>query len=72
MIELATYNTQENMRVVDALLTLRDENGVKERQGLQECAIAFGKATEGDFDAYLDTLMEVYCVHHSTRTPSAS
>lgn len=50
---------QEILRVVDALLATCDENGRKERKGLEECALAFEKATEGDLSKRLDALTQV-------------
>lgn len=52
-------HNQQILKAVDALLSMCDENGVKERQGLEACALAFKKYTEGDLDKRLDTLLEV-------------
>lgn len=46
--------------MVDALLASCDENGGKERQGLEECAMSFKKATEGNLAKRLDKLTEVW------------
>lgn len=54
---------QQTLNAVDALLSMCDENGLKERQGLEECALAFKKYTTGDLDKRLDTLMEVWQRH---------
>lgn len=50
---------QEVLKVVNALLTAYDQNGAKQREGLEECVLAFKNAIEGDLDTRLDTLAEV-------------
>lgn len=45
--------------MVNSLLATYDENGVKQRQGLEECVLAFETAIEGDLNAQLDTQAEV-------------
>lgn len=45
--------------MVNFLLATYDENGVKQRQGLEECVLAFETAIEGDLNAQLDTQAEV-------------
>lgn len=58
-----SMHNQQTLKAVDALLSMCDENGVKERQGLEACALAFKKYTEGDLDKRLDTLLEVWPRH---------
>lgn len=45
--------------MVNALLATYDENGVKQRQGLEKCVLAFNTAIDGDFGTRLDTMAEV-------------
>lgn len=45
--------------MVNALLATYDENGVKQRQGLEECVLAFNTAIDGDFGTRLDAMAEV-------------
>ncbi len=45
--------------MVNALLATCDENGIKQRQGLEECVLALSTAADGDFCTRLDTMAEV-------------
>lgn len=46
--------------MVNALVATYDENSAKQRQGLEECMVAFNKAVEGDLDTRLDTMTQVH------------
>ncbi|CAM9677660.1 unnamed protein product, partial [Scytosiphon promiscuus] len=50
--------TGEVLKTVNALLATYDDNGTKQRQGLEECVVAFANAIEGDLDGRLDELTE--------------
>lgn len=50
---------------MDNLLTTCDENGVKERQGLEECAASLKKATGENLAKRLDALSEVGAIQSS-------
>eukprot|EP00752_Nemacystus_decipiens_P006453 g5812.t1 len=54
----AGSDKQEILKVVHALLATYDENGVKQRQGLEECVLAFETAIEGDLVGQLDAQAE--------------
>lgn len=44
--------------MVNALVATYVENSSKQRQGLEECMVAFNKAVEGDLDTTLDKMTQ--------------
>ncbi|CAM9372053.1 unnamed protein product [Ectocarpus sp. 12 AP-2014] len=56
--------TGDVLTMVNALVATYDENSAKQRQGLEECMVAFNKAVEGDFDTRLDTMTQQCTERH--------
>ncbi|CAM9148892.1 unnamed protein product [Ectocarpus sp. 13 AM-2016] len=56
--------TGDILTMVNALVATYDENSAKQRQGLEECMVAFNKAVEGDFDTRLDIMTQQCTERH--------
>ncbi|CAM9498255.1 unnamed protein product [Ectocarpus sp. 4 AP-2014] len=57
--------TGDILTMVNALVATYDENSAKQRQGLEECMVAFNKAVEGDLDTRLDTMTQQCSERHT-------